>query len=290
MQLDALSTPAAANKTNEDLIISLAHNEHLLDVLIFDGASSVSERHYLDAVLGDPAWFVQQFALALQQVVAPDVSQAGSVVRALDVMRGQHAALLTATVPPYAWPIAALTWVRLRDADDTGHADGSVQASVYALGDCKLFLLDEHGAASDLDPYVNPQEGLLKTAIEQMKRDGLDEQARWARLLPMLRDRRVSQNTSLQPSILCLHPQGPFAAREHRLIINKAARLVLMTDGFYRLVDSYHLYDDSGLLQACASQGLPALMQELRAYEAGKSGTGAVVKKTDDATVAMISF
>ncbi|MCH8622543.1 hypothetical protein [Undibacterium sp. TS12] len=294
MQTHTLSTPATPNKTNEDLILTLAHNEHLLDVLIFDGASTVSEQHYLDAVLGDPAWFVQQFALALQQVVAPDVSQADSVVRALDVMRGQHAALLTATVPPYAWPIAALTWVRLRDADDTGHADGGVQVSVYALGDCKLFLLDEHGASSDLDPYVNPQEGILKTAIEQMKRDGLDEQARWAKLLPMLRDRRVSQNTSVQPSILCLHPQGPFAAREHSLSISlntsKSARLVLMTDGFYRLVDSYHLYDDSGLLQACASQGLPALMQELRAHEAGKSGAGAVVKKTDDATVAMISF
>jgi hypothetical protein len=37
-----------------------------------------------------------------------------------------------------------------------------------------------------------------------------------------------------------------------------------MTDGFYRLVDTYGLYTDASLLQACADGGLEALLAELR--------------------------
>lgn len=277
--LSTLSTPGG-NKANEDLILSLSHDDGTLDLLMFDGASSVSGQHYLDDTMGDPAWFVQQFSAALTQIARSSLTQADSIALALQALREQHATLLqAAAIPPYAWPIAALTWLRVP-------ADGK-HASLYALGDCKAFLLDAQGKATDLDPYDNPQEGILKTAIEQLKQEGLDEQARWARLLPMLRDRRVAQNMSTQPSILCLHPQGDFAARERLLPLASSGCLLLMTDGFYRLVDSYHLYDDQSLLQDCATRGLGALMQELRAHEAGGAG-GMTVKKADDASVAML--
>lgn len=281
MQIKSLSTPASS-KTNEDLIHHFSHADDTLDVLMFDGASSVSDRHYLDASLGDPAWFVQQFALALEQTATPAQAQADSIMLALQRLRDQHSSLLqAAAMPTYAWPIAALTWLRV-------HANGE-DCSIYALGDCKSFLLDAQDEVTDLDPYDNPQEGILKTAIEQLKQEGLDEQARWARLLPMLRERRVAQNSSSQPSILCLYPQGRFAVREHKIKLATSDRVLLMTDGFYRLVDSYHLYDDQGLMQACANIGLEAMMQELRAHEAGKAG-GMTVKKADDATVAMLSL
>lgn len=277
--LSTLSTPGG-NKANEDLILSLSHDDGTLDLLMFDGASSVSGQHYLDDTMGDPAWFVQQFSAALTQIATPSLTQADSIALALQALREQHATLLqAAAMPTYAWPISAMTWLRIP-------ADGK-RASLYALGDCKAFLLDAQGKATDLDPYDNPQEGILKTAIEQLKQEGLDEQARWARLLPMLRDRRVAQNMSTQPSILCLHPQGRFAAREYAIQLTAGDRLLLMTDGFYRLVDSYQLYDNESLMQACATRGLAAMMQELRAYEAG-AASGMAVKKADDATVAIL--
>ncbi|MFZ6770120.1 hypothetical protein ACO0LM_23965 [Undibacterium sp. Di26W] len=279
MLIDSLSTAASTNK-NEDLVTSFRHQDGTLDMLVFDGASSVSDHHYLDIDLGDPAWFVQQFAAALKQVATSVLSQADSMQLALQVLREQHSApLQVAAMPCYAWPIAALTWLRV-------DANGE-DANIYALGDCKSFLLDAHAKVSDLDPYDNPQEGLLKSAIHTLQQEGLDEQARWARLLPMLRERRVSQNMHPQPSVLCLYPQGRFAAREHRIKLAQSDRVLIMTDGFYRLVDSYYLYDTAGLMQACATRGLLALMQELREHEAGKSG-GMTVKKADDATVAML--
>lgn len=281
MLLDSLSTAAGTNK-NEDLVTSFSHPDGTLELLVFDGASSVSDKYYLDIDLGDPAWFVQQFAATLKQVATPALSQADSMQFALQALREQHGALLqAAAMPSYAWPIAALTWLRL-------DANGE-EASIYALGDCKTFLLDVSARISDLDPYDNPQEGILKSAIAALQQEGLDEQARWTRLLPMLRERRVSQNMYPQPSILCLYPQGRFAAREHHIKLKQSDRVLIMTDGFYRLVDSYHLYDTAGLMQACASRGLQDMMQELREHEAGKSG-GTSVKKADDATVAMLSL
>ncbi|MFZ6747061.1 protein phosphatase 2C domain-containing protein [Undibacterium sp. JH2W] len=277
--ITSLSTPAS-DKPNEDLACHFIHDDGTMDLLVFDGASSVAEQAYLGVDSGDAAWFVQQLAAALQQVSTPAMSQPDSVELALQTLHAHHQDLLqAAAIPAYAWPIAALSWLRVQA--------GGAHASLYALGDCKTFLLDAQDKVHDLDPYDNPQEGILKTAIEKLKQEGLDEQARWARLLPMLRERRVAQNMSARPSILCLHPQGRFAAREYDIQLTAGDRLLLMTDGFYRLVDSYQLYEDESLMQACANRGLAAMMQELRAYEAG-AASGMAVKKADDATIAIL--
>ncbi|MFZ6653822.1 hypothetical protein [Undibacterium sp. TJN19] len=280
MEIQTLSTAARPDR-NEDLVTSFTHGDGTLDLLVFDGASSVSGHDYLDAALGDPAWFVQQFSAALETVATPMTSQGDSMTLALHALHERHHALLVAAAMPcYAWPIAALSWLRVQ-------ANG-IDAWLYALGDCKTFLLNAEGHVTDLDPYENPQEGLLKAAVEQLKHEGLDEQARWARLLPMLRERRVAQNMSMQPSIVCMHPQGRFAAREHPVRLAGASSLLMMTDGFYRLVDHYHLHDDQSLMQTCTMHGLDVLMLQLRTHEAGETSAGMSVKKADDASVAML--
>jgi hypothetical protein len=61
-----------------------------------------------------------------------------------------------------------------------------------------------------------------------------------------------------------------------------------MTDGFYRLVDTYGLYTDSTLMEACLKRGLSAQLDELRTYEAASNATGACsVKAADDASAAL---
>ena len=291
MNIQFASTPGGKGK-NEDLIVTIAHGASSMDFLIFDGASSVSDRHYFDRVTGDPAWFVNSFAAALKTVTsaAPAISQADSVMRALRVLRQEHHEHMAAShIPAYASPIAAMTWLRLKKkANDI---TGDITADIYALGDCKLLLLNEANMVCDLDPYTNPQESILRAEIEKLKADGLDEKMRWQKLLPMLRDRRASQNASEHPSILCLHPQGPFTAREQRLQLKATSQLLATTDGFYRLVDTYHLYDAATLMKQCTTRGLDALMMELRDYEARHLSAGnSSVKKVDDATVAIIGL
>lgn len=283
MNIQILSDASTPGK-NEDLVVKFTHNDTTVDLLVFDGASSMSERHYFDQEQGDPAWFVRNFATSLEKMIDPKLSQEDSVTLALEKMRHQcHNRLEIGTIPRYAWPIAAITWIRLL-------IDSSaVTLLIYALGDCKVFLLDENKAATDLDLYENPQERILQAAVEKLRREGMDENARREKLLPMLRERRESQNMSDQPSVLCLFPQGPFAARKHTVKINQGASLLAMTDGFYRLVDTYRLYSAEELMHRCASDGLEVLMKELRDFEANNLATGcAAVKKSDDASIAMV--
>lgn len=56
MNIDAVSDASGA-AVNEDLVAMYRHGA-VVDLLIFDGASSVSERHYFDDEVADPACFV----------------------------------------------------------------------------------------------------------------------------------------------------------------------------------------------------------------------------------------
>lgn len=185
-----------------------------------------------------------------------------------------------APVPIHAWPIAAITWVRMSERDE------QTTATLYSLGDCKTLLRTADGDVVDPDPYFNPQEAVLQAEIARLRAAGVtDADERRERMLPMLRARRESQHRSPAPAILCVRPQGPFQARTSTLELATGDALLVMTDGFYRLVDPYGLYTDAGLLARCEERGPAALIDELRAFERSAGDTGnRAVKAADDAS------
>jgi hypothetical protein len=189
-------------------------------------------------------------------------------------------------VPVYAWPIAAMTWIRILPGR------GVSELILYCLGDCKTLLLRPDGSVQDLDPWVNPQEAVLQDAIAALAAEGIsDPDERRERLLPMLRRRREQQNTASMPQSLCLAPAGPFAARRYSVQAEPGSVLLVMTDGFYRLVDPYGLHSDAGLAQACVRDGQDAMLAGLRAHEhAAGAGTGMAVKQADDASAVVWRF
>ena len=64
--------------------------------------------------------------------------------------------------------------------------------------------------------------------------------------------------------------------------------LLVMTDGFYRLVEPYGLYADGELAARCRLLGLDAMLGELRSYEDRTFGTAALaVKRADDASAVL---
>jgi hypothetical protein len=273
---------APGNGINEDLIAVFATGG-VTDLVVLDGATSVADSDYVDAQQGDVAWFVQAFAAALETVAAPGLAQ-GAVVRlAVDAVRAAYQARAgAAAIPLYAYPLAAFTWIRIRQ--DDGHA----AVSLYCLGDCKAFAFDADGAVHDLDPYVNPHEAVLQEALGALAtEEAADPAQRRARLLPMLRARREFQHRSSAPDVLCLAPQGPFKAREATLRLQPGAAVLALTDGFYRLVDAYGLYTIDALAQRCRSGGLAALMDELRSFEAARAGGVMAVKSADDASAVL---
>lgn len=185
-------------------------------------------------------------------------------------------------MPRYAWPIAALTWVRIV------HKAQSDKLHLYCLGDCKTLLRHADGVVRDLDPWTNPQDEVLKREISAMLAEGVsDISVRRERLMPLPRNRRIEQNENLTPSVLCMQPAGPFAARKAVLEVGAGDMLLAMTDGFYRLADPYELYSPTLLAEACSVRGLETMLSELRAAEKADATRGLAVKAADDATAIM---
>lgn len=269
---------APGNGINEDLI-RVFEGSGLTDILVLDGATSVADANYVDRRRGDVAWFVHAFADELERVARPDLDQAQAVAQAVEAVR--HAwrrAAGDAAVPLYAWPLAAMTWVRIRA--------GGEQLALYCLGDCKALAVHADGAVIDLDPYVNPHEAVLQHTMGELAAQGVQDPAeRRTRLLPMLRARREFQHTAAAPDVLCLAPQGPFRARARTLRLPSDSAVLAMTDGFYRLVDSYGLYTTGDLGRRCRRDGLAPLFKELRAFESAcTAGATMSVKSADDAS------
>jgi hypothetical protein len=277
MTIQTISSPGHGDH-NEDLI-AVFQKEGLTDIIMMDGASSVADEDFIDRDAGDVAWFVRQFAASLAQTISASRSQEDSVRLALGQLRSEfHARTRGVTVPLYAWPIAAMTWVRIWEEGD------SVTLEAYCLGDCKTMLRLPDHSVLDLDPYVNPQEGIVQGEVARLAQEGVDDPStRRERLLPMLRARREFQNTTDAPIALVLQPNGPLQARTRTVQADPGAMLLMMTDGFYRLVDMYDLYTDEQLADACATRGLDALIQELREVESAGAATVSV-KSSDDAT------
>jgi len=267
---------------NEDLV-AVFEKDGLSDLLVLDGATSVADANYIDRQQGDVAWFVQAFAAALGRVISPGMTQAHAVRQALGAVREAWRAQAGGqAIPLYAHPLAALTWIRIRQTD------GDLALSVYCLGDCKAFALDGTGAVLDLDPYVNPHEAVLQEAIAALDREGVtDPASKRARLLPMLRARREFQHGAPSPDVLCLAPQGEFDAREYTVRLAPGAAVLAMTDGFHRLVDSYGLYTIEEMAQRCRTDGLAALLDELRAFENARATGAPAVKNADDASAVL---
>jgi hypothetical protein len=233
------------------------------------------------------AWFVRRFSAAFGEALAARTPQEQAVRTALESVRSAfqwHTA--GQAVPVYAWPIAAMTWVRILPGR------GVSELILYCLGDCKALLRRPDGSVQDLDPWLNPQEAVLQDAIARLAAEGISDPAlRRERLLPMLRRRREEQNTAPMPQSLCLAPAGPFGARRYSVQAEPGSVLLVMTDGFYRLVDPYRLHTDASLAQACVSDGLDAMLGRLRAHEhAAGAGTGMAVKQADDASAVAWGF
>jgi hypothetical protein len=284
MKIELISVGAYPGSQRNDDHVALFTSAGATDIVVIDGASSVADRDYIDERQGDVAWFVHAFTAALEKALTPERNQQDCVWLAIADVRAQFMHLAAGLdVPVHAWPIAAMTWLRVLDHD------GATRAMLYSLGDCKTLLYTAPTTCIDLDPFVNPQEAILQDWIATLKTEGVDDPVRRReRMLPMLRARRESQNTAPAPSVLCLQPTGPCQARTGSVTLAHDASVLVMTDGFYRLVDLYGLHTDVSLAEACIDFGLQSQLDKLRNYESTSAGTGAsAVKSADDASVVL---
>lgn len=279
MQIEAVSCGATAQH-NEDWAGSFG-TPATTELVIVDGGTSVADQDYIDPVHGDVVWFVARFIAALGAAIEAGLGQEDATHAAVDTVYREFRERSSGhEIPLYAWPIAALSWVRARRTA-AGH-----RLELYCLGDCKVLMRTPDGEILDLDPFVNPQEAILRAEIAKLRAEGLaDPAARQARLMPMLRSRRAYQNSVAGTNSLCLRPNGAFGARSFRVEAAAGSIMLAMTDGFYRLVDTYGLHTPASLFALCTEHGLQAAVEELRLFEAAAQASDSrSVKRADDAS------
>lgn len=109
--------------------------------------------------------------------------------------------------------------------------------------------------------------------------------ARLANIRPCLLGNRELRNVLPGYDVLDVNVD---CTRAERLSCDKSnmADCILMSDGFYRLVDTFGRYSDASLFRAARERGLQDLLEELRAIEAGDPDCIEYprFKRCDDAT------
>jgi hypothetical protein len=284
--LDSLSLPAGKGP-NEDAWGWRGGPDSGVAWMI-DGATGLDDREHVAEGPSDAAWYARALSDALARMDPHgDASPAAfaAIVEGL-AARWRGAVRDPDAVPAHALPSAALLWCRWSRAGDGWSLD------LAWLGDCLAILAPPAGPVTVFNRgALEAADGRLRARIGAASAAGTSDADMLRAMLPELRARRAMAN---RPGGYWVMGLAPEAARHMNRATAEAppgSRLLLMSDGFYRLVDHFALFDDRTLVDAAIGLGLAALGARLRAAEHA-SGIGSVarVKPTDDATAVLLAL
>jgi hypothetical protein len=156
---------AGSGSVNEDLVM-VREGNGVTDIIVMDGATPLTPQRWIGAGASDPAWFVRQFAADLCALLQMDGSQDSLVRQALGATRDAWRRHARGNPPPYAWPVATLSWVRVRAG----------RLELYCLGDCKTLLLRADGSVRPR-PLGESAGAVVQDAIAALVREGVDDPA-----------------------------------------------------------------------------------------------------------------
>jgi len=238
----------AAQPVNEDLV-GIASGA----VWILDGATGVGARA-LPSQPSDAAWFVATLSQGMQRHLEPAAPTRTALGAAIaDVAAAYHALRPAAAAES---PAASLALLR---RDEEG-------IELTSLGDCKSLVRTPDGATTAFGHSpVTSFDAAVVDRLKELRAAGLRSRAEaWPHLMAMIRANRRLRNRPEGYWVLD-ETQAPLAHLQRRKIAAPCT-VMLITDGFYRLVDTLHRYDEAGLI-AAASSGLGKLIEELRELE-----------------------
>src|SRR5262249_38682056 len=155
---------------------------------------------------------------------------------------------------------------------------------------CRIMVEDERGDVNDFNPSdLGTIESLIINERRRLETTYPDEDP-WPRLQPFIRSFRELAN--LQPGYSVVHPTRRWCTRTKRLTRDaaKLRHLMVVSDGFYRLVDIFHVTNAEGLLRRALQDGLEMLFSELREMEFKDAHCRAYprVKTCDDASAILL--
>lgn len=243
---------------------------------VIDGATDVGPVRIFKTAESDAARFAEIFAAEIVKGPADprEIPQAW-FARLLPRLRAaveREVKIPLKDAPLASYPTAAATWVRARK----GRLEGAT------LGDSIAIIKTPDGAVSVFGETSKPAEeqGRAKTVMAMTPEDRI----KW------LRDVRAIHNTPRGYWVFGVQPEAAAHIVYQDVAAPAGTKVLVMTDGFYRLVSPYMRYTDEQLIDAAMSRGLGELMRELRGMESSPEDDAKIgrFKTSDDATALLL--
>jgi hypothetical protein len=282
---------APARKFDEGAPVLAAINEDAFGVFpdprvplaawVLDGVTGLNDRALLPGP-SDAAWFVQQVQEILPALLINELERpVPALVRALAAR-------------------VALAWL-----DERGAAGGETPAASFAmvrvlddeieitrLGDCSVLVERRNGCVEVLrNSALERLEAHILRAIIELRNDGMDDLAQiQARMLPALREQRTGRNHAGGYGVLAPEQECLDMLRIERVPAAAVHRILLASDGYYRMVDVYGSLRDAELIQRTEDHGAEAVLEKLRAIEEADPNGARYprLKRSDDATAVLL--
>lgn len=265
---------------NEDDCGFTGSEDNLTAAWVFDGVTGINGRNVLGAGT-DAAWLVAKATLRLRDLAAEDLPLDVILARLVDGLCADFAeASKGIDLPPDYDPPAACLILAKR------YADGW---KALRLGDSCLLAKSSDGALTTALPESDFDHWLAAEARKRRDAGVLDVKALLAEFRPQLAASRGRRNAPGGYGILEADPAAKNFAEY--LDLGWPCDLLICTDGFYRAVDHYELFDDRSLVAACAApSGVDRVLAETRAVEAADPLCQRFprFKPADDATAVML--
>lgn len=246
---DTANDPGTPGRTGDD---RFGYDQTAGTAWVFDGATDVTALKPFRGAESGAAWVADALSRRLMQ--APHVTETARAYwrRVLSDVRAR-AALDSDTpldlLPPEAWPIAAGVWMRQVAASDWEFA---------WFGDC-LAIVAEPGLPVRLIGTPEKAEAESDSARALM---AMPHEARWERL----RQDRAASNSAGHP-VFGIDPDAADALPTVRETLAPGTDVVLVSDGLWRLVDPYKVFDADGFVRRVREVGVSGAVADLRRFE-----------------------
>lgn len=275
--IEGLSLPGSPERVNED---ALGAGKSVAFVL--DGVTGLADTPVMPGK-SDAAWasHVARDLLIAHEATTDIQTLVGDVAR--DITKRFEAERLRAPSARYELPWTTLSMIRLQD----GRLD------VGFVGDSRVLVETADDEVHNFGLHPSRSEFETKLAAKMLaarKDEALGTESIRATVLEDLRRARDTVNTGKGYWLL-----GPDAAVGPHVTVTSIpltgpATVLLVTDGFYALVEDYKRYGDRELIATAQTLGLSILGRELRHIE-DDDPVGAKyprMKKSDDATALLV--
>lgn len=276
---------APGSKTNEDAYGTWPDARAPRAAWVLDGVTGINDRALLPGPT-DAAWFVAQAQEVLPALLAavgdrpaPDlIAQLSAALAA----RQEAAWLSPEGAAGHETPAASFVLYRQLGA----------HMEIARLGDCLVLLewMDGHVQLLD-DPALAAIEADLTARILHLRAQGVADPAATLRaMMPVLRDIRRRRNVAGGYGVLTADRCCLDLLQVDRFPGGDLRSILLVSDGYYRLVDVYGAMPEAELLRRTLKSGAEKMLAELRAIEAADpDGTlHPRLKMADDATALLL--